>query len=150
MHVLSDQSVHITHTYCCVSKLSKFGAYLYSCVHSNTFFVFEKFPIITSLNTFRRIEFSVALLHLVAHLFMFLLIFNERVPKITFVLVLTYYIKPHLFVILTAIATENSMLKFLTVSSVSSDSIVKGIIDDIVNTATGTCFIQKIYAPSFS
>ena len=26
--VLSDQSVHITHTYCCVSKLSKFGAYL--------------------------------------------------------------------------------------------------------------------------
>jgi hypothetical protein len=35
---------------------------------------------------------------------MFLLIFNEqRVPKITFVLVLTYYVKPHLFVILTAI-----------------------------------------------
>jgi hypothetical protein len=32
MHVLSDQSVHITHTYCCVSKLSKFGAYLYSRV----------------------------------------------------------------------------------------------------------------------
>jgi hypothetical protein len=32
-------------------------------------------------------------------------------------------------------ATENSMLKFLTVSSVSSDSIVKGIIDDIINTA---------------
>jgi hypothetical protein len=29
-HVLSDQSVHITHTYCCVSKLSKFGAYLYA------------------------------------------------------------------------------------------------------------------------
>ena len=27
-------------------------------------------------------------------------------------------------------ATENSILKFLTVSSVSSDSIVKGIIDD--------------------
>jgi hypothetical protein len=24
-HVLSDQSVHITHTYCCVSKLSKSG-----------------------------------------------------------------------------------------------------------------------------
>jgi hypothetical protein len=35
-HVLSDQSVHITHTYCCVSKLSKFGAYLYSRVHNNT------------------------------------------------------------------------------------------------------------------
>ena len=34
---------------------------------------------------------------------MFLLIFNERVPKITFVLVLTYYVKPCLFVILTAI-----------------------------------------------
>ena len=35
---------------------------------------------------------------------MFLLIFNEqRVPKITFVLVLTYYVKPHLFVILAAI-----------------------------------------------
>jgi hypothetical protein len=31
-HVISDQSVHITHTYCCVSKLSKFGAYLYSRV----------------------------------------------------------------------------------------------------------------------
>ena len=27
-HVLSDQSVHMTHTYCCVSKLSKFGAYI--------------------------------------------------------------------------------------------------------------------------
>jgi hypothetical protein len=45
------------------------------------------------------IEFSVALLHLVARLFMLLLIFNEqRVPKFTFVLALTY-----LFVILTAI-----------------------------------------------
>jgi hypothetical protein len=44
------------------------------------------------------IEFSVALLRLVACLFMFLLIFNEHVPKFTFVLVLTY-----LFVILTAI-----------------------------------------------
>ena len=32
-------------------------------------------------------------------------------------------------------ATENSILKFLTVSSVFSDSIVKGIIDDIINTA---------------
>ena len=31
-------------------------------------------------------------------------------------------------------ATENSILKFLTVSSVSSDSIVKGIIDDIIKT----------------
>jgi hypothetical protein len=30
-------------------------------------------------------------------------------------------------------ATENYILKFLTVSSVSSDSIVKGIIDDIIN-----------------
>jgi hypothetical protein len=28
MHALSDQSVHIMHTYCCVSKLSKFGAYI--------------------------------------------------------------------------------------------------------------------------
>jgi hypothetical protein len=40
---------------------------------------------------------------------MFLLIFNKRVPKFTFVLVLTYYVNhslkaaPHLFVILTAI-----------------------------------------------
>ena len=32
-------------------------------------------------------------------------------------------------------APENSMLKFPTVSSMSSDSIVKGIIDDIVKTA---------------
>ena len=54
-HVLSDQSVHITHTYCCVSKLSKFGAYLYSRVHNNTF-LSEKFPVITSLYTVRRKE----------------------------------------------------------------------------------------------
>ena len=31
--------------------------------------------------------------------------------------------------------TENSMLKFLIVSSVFSASIVKGIIDDIIKTA---------------
>jgi hypothetical protein len=37
VHVLSDQSVHITHTYCCVSKLSKFRSYLYSRVHNNAF-----------------------------------------------------------------------------------------------------------------
>ena len=35
-------------------------------------------------------------------------------------------------------STENSILKFLTVSSVSSDSIVKGIIDDIIKTAVKT------------
>jgi hypothetical protein len=35
-------------------------------------------------------------------------------------------------------ATENSILKFLTVSSVSSDSIVKRIIDDIIKTAVKT------------
>jgi hypothetical protein len=35
-------------------------------------------------------------------------------------------------------ATENSILKFLTVSTVSSDSIVKGIIDDIIKTAVKT------------
>jgi hypothetical protein len=35
-------------------------------------------------------------------------------------------------------ATENYIRKFLTVSSVSSDSIVKGIIDDIINTAVKT------------
>ena len=40
-------------------------------------------------------------------------------------------------------ATENSMLKFLTVSSVSSDSIVKGIIDDIVNTAVKTAEVDE-------
>jgi hypothetical protein len=40
-------------------------------------------------------------------------------------------------------ATENYILKFLTVSSVSSDSIVKGIIDDIVNTAVKTAEIGK-------
>jgi hypothetical protein len=32
-------------------------------------------------------------------------------------------------------ATENYILKYLTVSSMSSDSIVKGIIDDIIKTA---------------
>jgi hypothetical protein len=49
-------------------------------------------------------------------------------------------------------ATENSMLKFLTVSSVSSDSIVKGIIDDIINTAVKTAEVdeQKTkYLPHF-
>ena len=40
-------------------------------------------------------------------------------------------------------ATENSMLKFLTVSSVSSDSIVKGIIDDIINTVVKTAEVDK-------
>ena len=40
-------------------------------------------------------------------------------------------------------ATEHSMLKFLTVSSVSSDSIVKGIIDDIINTAVKTTEVDK-------
>jgi hypothetical protein len=40
-------------------------------------------------------------------------------------------------------ATENSMLKFLTISSVSSDSIVKGIIDDIINTAVKTAEVDK-------
>ena len=40
-------------------------------------------------------------------------------------------------------ATENFILKFLTVSSVSSDSIVKGIIDDIINTAVKTAEVDK-------
>ena len=40
-------------------------------------------------------------------------------------------------------ATENSMLKFMTVSSVSSDSIVKGIIDDIINTAVKTAEVDE-------
>ena len=40
-------------------------------------------------------------------------------------------------------ATENSILKFLTVSSVSSDSIVKGIIDDIIKTAVKTAEVDK-------
>jgi hypothetical protein len=71
--------------------------------------------------------------------------------------------KPHLFVILTPIAwfivniqsdlfwratkrksaTENSILKFLTVSPVSSDSIVKGIIDDIIKTAVKTAEVDE-------
>jgi hypothetical protein len=40
-------------------------------------------------------------------------------------------------------ATENSILKFLTVSSVSSDSRVKGIIDDIINAAVKTAEVDK-------
>ena len=40
-------------------------------------------------------------------------------------------------------ATENSMLMFLTVSSVSNDSIVKGIIDDIINTAVKTAEVDE-------
>ena len=40
---------------------------------------------------------------------------------------------------------ENYILfsKFLTVSSVSSDSIVKGIIDDIINTAVKTAEVDE-------
>ena len=40
-------------------------------------------------------------------------------------------------------AMENSILKFLTVSSVSSDSIVKGIIDDIIKTAVKTAEVDE-------
>jgi hypothetical protein len=40
-------------------------------------------------------------------------------------------------------ATKNSILKFLTVSSASSNSIVKGIIDDIINTAVETAEVDK-------
>jgi hypothetical protein len=40
-------------------------------------------------------------------------------------------------------ATENYILKFLTVSSVSNDSIVKGIINDIINTAVKTAEIDE-------
>jgi hypothetical protein len=40
-------------------------------------------------------------------------------------------------------ATENSIHKFLTVSSVSSDSIVKRIIDDIINMAVKTAGVDK-------
>jgi hypothetical protein len=39
--------------------------------------------------------------------------------------------------------TENSILKFVTVSSVSSDSIVKGIIDDIIKTAVKTAEVDE-------
>ena len=40
-------------------------------------------------------------------------------------------------------ATENCILKFLIVSSVSSDSIVKGIIDDIIKTAVKTAEVDE-------
>ena len=46
-------------------------------------------------------------------------------------------------------ATENSMLKFLTVSSVSSDSIVKGIIDAIINTAVETAEVDEKKKPKY-
>jgi hypothetical protein len=39
-------------------------------------------------------------------------------------------------------ATENSILKFLTVSSVSSDSTVKGIIDDIIRYPSDVCALS--------
>jgi hypothetical protein len=75
-----------------------------------------------------------------AHLFMFLLIFNEqRVPKFTFALVLTYYVKPHLFVILTAIGWF--------IVNIQSDLFwhrcVKGIIDDIIKTAVKTAEVDE-------
>ena len=40
-------------------------------------------------------------------------------------------------------ATENSIFKFLTVSSVSGDSIVNRIIDDIINTAVKTAEVEE-------
>ena len=40
-------------------------------------------------------------------------------------------------------ATENYILKFLTVSYVSSDSIVKGTIDDIINMAVKTAEVDE-------
>jgi hypothetical protein len=40
-------------------------------------------------------------------------------------------------------APENSILKFPTVSSMSSDSIVKGIIDDIFKTAVKTAEVDE-------
>jgi hypothetical protein len=39
--------------------------------------------------------------------------------------------------------TENYILKFPTVSSVSSDSIVKGIIDDIIKMAVKTAEVDE-------
>jgi hypothetical protein len=38
---------------------------------------------------------------------------------------------------------ENSILKFPTVSSMSSDSIVKGIIDDIIKTTVFTAEVDE-------
>jgi hypothetical protein len=40
-------------------------------------------------------------------------------------------------------ALNNSILKFPTVSSMSSDSIVKGIIDDIIKTAVKTAEVDE-------
>ena len=40
-------------------------------------------------------------------------------------------------------APENYILKFPTVSSMSSDSIVKGIIDDIIKTAVKTAEVDE-------
>ena len=40
-------------------------------------------------------------------------------------------------------ATEYYIFKFLTVSYVSSDSIVKGIIDDIINMAVKTAEVDE-------
>ena len=40
-------------------------------------------------------------------------------------------------------AAENYILKFLTVSSVSSDSIVKGIIGDIIKTVVKTVEVDE-------
>ena len=46
-------------------------------------------------------------------------------------------------------ATENSILKFLIVSSVSSDSIVKGIIDDIIKMAVKTAEVDEQKKPKY-
>ena len=40
-------------------------------------------------------------------------------------------------------ATKNYILKFLTVSSVSNDNIVKGIVDDIIKTALKTAEVDE-------
>jgi hypothetical protein len=39
--------------------------------------------------------------------------------------------------------TKNYIFKFLTVSSVSSDNIVKGIVDDIIKTTVKTAEVDE-------
>jgi hypothetical protein len=122
MHVLSDQSVHITHTYSCVSKLSKFGAYLYSRVHvhNNTFLSLRNSPKLLPFILFEgesvyvtrhrwnyqelkykifrsALALSSTLIHVLAH-------FQQtRGSQIYFRFSSYLLCKPHLFVILTAI-----------------------------------------------
>jgi hypothetical protein len=67
-HVLSDQSVHITHTYCCVSKLSVFTAVLImSSMIPLTILSLDTDETVRNLSKEFSVALSSTLIHVLAH-----------------------------------------------------------------------------------